>query len=224
VANLILVPTPHELGMLRDILGDHSALHDQLGNDRWAFQLCGFGPVAAAARTGSLISRYRPEQLVLVGVAGSFDLDRRPIGSAWQFHQIACYGIGVGTGPTHQTAAELGWSHFEGDAVQPTVGDQIDLLHGLPSGRRDAGLLLTCPSASANDDDVRWRLEKYPDAQAEDMEAFAVAASCLLSSVPLRVVRGISNAAGDRDKRHWAFDEALAAAGDLVGRLIEGKH
>ncbi len=49
-------------------------------DDRLAFQLCGFGPIAAAARAGALIARYKPERVLLVGIAGSFDTETI---SAW---------------------------------------------------------------------------------------------------------------------------------------------
>ena len=59
-------------------------------------QLCGFGPIAAAARAGNLISRYQPERVLLVGIAGTFDAIRYPVGSAHRFTQTCCDGIGVG--------------------------------------------------------------------------------------------------------------------------------
>jgi futalosine hydrolase len=48
------------------------------------------------------------------------------------------------------------------------------------------------------------------------MEAFGVAFACHLARVPLTVVRGISNAAGNRDKGDWRLDEALTSALDLA--------
>ena len=52
------------------------------------------------------------------------------------------------------------------------------------------------------------------------MEAFGVAMAASLAGVPVQVVRGISNNAGDRDKAHWEIGEALEAAAQLVGELI----
>ena len=39
-----------------------------------------------------------------------------------------------------------------------------------------------------------------------------MACACRLAGVPLRIVRGISNRAGDRDAKHWSVPRALAAA------------
>ena len=68
--------------------------------------------------------------------------------------------------------------------------------------------------------DVAMRLERYPDAVAEDMEGFGVAVACYFGGVPLQIIRGISNRAGDRDKRNWDIDGALHAAGELTSKAI----
>lgn len=59
-----------------------------------------------------------------------------------------------------------------------------------------------------------------PAAAAEDMEGFAVAMACRLRGVPLDIVRGISNAAGDRDRSHWQVSAALEAAGRLALQIM----
>ncbi len=44
------------------------------------------------------------------------------------------------------------------------------------------------------------------------MEGFAVALACRFAGVPLAIVRGISNAVGDRRFERWQMPEALDAA------------
>jgi futalosine hydrolase len=60
-----------------------------------------------------------------------------------------------------------------------------------------------------------------PAAVAEDMEGFAVALACRLAGVPLTIIRGISNTAGDRDHARWRVPEALAAAAALSLQTLE---
>jgi futalosine hydrolase len=55
---------------------------------------------------------------------------------------------------------------------------------------------------------------------AEDMESFSVALACLACKVPLTIVRGISNQAGDRNKSRWVVAPALKAAADLAVRHV----
>jgi futalosine hydrolase len=83
--------------------------------------------------------------------------------------------------------------------------------------------MLSACSAAAGADDVRSRLRLHPDAVAEDMEGFAVAAACRLAGVPLDVVRGISNTAGDRDTARWQVEAACRAAADLAAVLLGGR-
>ena len=136
-----------------------------------------------------------------------------------QFH-----GHGVGSEPAFIPAATLGWQQWPGDSgvgdVLPcAVPDRSDPDQAsLPRER----LLLT--AAAAGPDDVSFRKAIYPEASAEEMEGFAVALACRLFRIPCTIVRGISNTAGDRDKASWQMEAPLAAAADLVLRLLGGER
>lgn len=212
MSDLILIPTPRELKSLRPLL--------KLPEVDCAFQLCGFGPIAAAARAAALISRYKPQRVMLVGIAGGYDNDRHPLGSACRFEQVACTGVGVGSAADHQSADQIGWLQFNGNDAQPQISDVISLGSSFVEGIPCAGQLLTCCSASATIDEAGQRKQAYPDAVAEDMEGFGVAMACTLARAPLQIVRGISNRAGDRDQQRWQIEEALAAAAELAIRVL----
>ena len=195
-------------------------LAEQSRDGDYALQLCGFGAIAAAARAGSLIARYRPQRVLLIGIAGSYETSSIPIGSAVRFGQVACYGIGVGVGDQFVAASGLGWQQFSGGDAQPELGDLITLDSTFVSGVRSAGLLLSCCAASSNREEAEQRLRLFPEAVAEDMEGFGVAMACALAGIPLQIVRGISNQVGDRDPQHWHIDAAVSAAADLALRLM----
>ena len=211
--HLILIPTEPERRCLAPRLA-------ALPPADTAVELCGFGIAAAAARTAQLIAALRPERVILVGIAGRLD-DRLALGTATLFERIACHGIGVGSGPAFISAATLGWQQWPGD---PGDGDE------LPCAVPDRGdlprerLLLTVTAAAAGPEDVRLRKAMFPEASAEEMEGFAVALACRLFRIPCTIVRGISNTAGDRDKAHWQIEAPLAAAADLVLRILGGER
>ena len=211
--NLILVPTPEEARFVDESIGGHFS--------DWSLQVCGFGPIAAAARTGALIARNIPEQVLLLGIAGSYDLGRCPVGSATCFTDVACYGIGVGSGENYLSAAEVGWVPFDDDGIDASIGEFMTLSCGSHADERGKRLLLTSPTASADDEDRSRRAAAYPDALAEDMEGYAVAAACATVSVPLCIVRGISNQVGQRDKNHWDMNGAMHAAVETTREMIE---
>ena len=144
-----------------------------------------------------------------------------PIGSATTFSHVACYGIGAGSGSTFQTAGELGWDQWNSAAGSKSFGDVISLNANNGAHQEKTRQLLTVCSASASADDVTMRRQKFPAAVAEDMEAYAVAMACSEATVPLTVIRGISNVAGDRDHSRWQVNTALHAAAELLLKVIK---
>lgn len=212
---LVLVPTDQERRLVAPALAVGGPADPVI-------ELCGFGPVAAAARTAALLAARKPDRVLLVGIAGRLD-DGLRLGSAYRFDRVACHGVGAGSGPAFVPAATLGWPQWPGDPADPAtaIGDVIELPPAFGSGPPANGLLLTACAASAHADDVAARRTLFPAAAAEDMEGFGVALACRLAGVPLAIVRGISNAAGDRDHARWQVSEAAAAAGTLAARLLE---
>lgn len=205
---LLFVPTAGELRRLGR-LPVGTALVRELG----------FGPVAAAAQAALWIERLRPRQVVLAGIAGTYDEERLPVGSAACFDSVALAGLGAGEGADRLSPSELGLAQCalpDGRRVH----EELELC--VPAGQSSAGLLLTVCSASASASMCAERLERFPRAVAEEMEAFGVALACALANTPLVVVRGISNRAGERDVHRWRTDEALADARELLLAALEG--
>ena len=209
---LILVPTDLERRVIEPIVAPALGAAGML-------ELCGFGPVAAAARAAQLVERLHPDRVVLVGIAGRLD-DQLVIAAAYRFAQVACFGIGVGSGEAFMPAEAAEWPQWSGDQkdASPAIGDLIDC--GSGSAAPGAKLLLTACAASATPGDVRLRKRWFPAATAEDMEGFAVAFACRLRGVSFDIIRGISNTAGDRDKTRWDIPGGLRAAGDLAVQTI----
>jgi futalosine hydrolase len=213
---LLLVPTDLERRVLEPIVTP------ALGRDGLV-ELCGFGPVASAARTALLVARHQPDRVLLVGIAGRMD-DRLALAAAYRFEKVACFGIGVGSRDDFVPAGAVGWPQWPGDTADgsPAIDDVIACATHEPATLR-AELLLTACAASATADDVRTRKRLFPTASAEDMEGFAVAFACRLRGVPCDIIRGISNTAGDRDHIRWETTPALRAAGELAARVIAGE-
>ena len=215
---LILIPTRAERLCLQPRLEPSLGCGDRV-------ELCGFGLVAAAARSSQLIQSMSPDQVILAGLAGTFR-DDLPVGSAAVFREVSCYGIGAGSGAEHQTAGDIGWNHIGDERTESVlgedvlVGDTIELghpeaVHEMNRSRQ----LLSVAAASGNSDDASIRLARFPNAAAEDMEGFAVAMACRLAKIPLAIVRGISNRVGDRNTGNWQIKPALDATIPVVRQL-----
>jgi len=208
---LLLIPTELERRRFLD--------HGGLAPGSALVELCGFGPVAAAARTAQLLARLRPARVLLVGIAGAYDPEATPVGEAFEFAEVALEGVGVGSGAALVPPPELGFPQWPG-AVADEQTSPIEMRLPLAAGAEALPLLLTTCGASADDAEARLRRERFPAAAAEDMEGFAVATACALARVPLCIVRGLSNRVGDRDPAHWRIPAALAAARRLAAELL----
>ena len=181
-------------------------------------ELCGFGPVSAAARTTSQIAIHKPDRVLLIGIAGTFNTSVLPVGDAALLPRVIMHGIGVGTDETFVPAGEMGFQHWPGQGEESPIGDELVLRTPRSS---ISGSLLTCSAASASTKDMRHRLVRYPDVVAEDMEGYAVALACRLEHVPLVIVRGISNVVGDRQSKNWQIPQALIAAWAVAEEVID---
>ena len=171
-------------------------------------ELCGFGAVVSGIQASRWIEHFRPTGVILLGIAGSYTTELAP-GSAIEFTQVSCFGIGVGEGDGYRGAGEMGWDHWP---FTPNITDTIEL-----EANTERELeLLSVMAASASTLETGVKTRAFPTALAEDMEGFSVAAACRLSDVPLRIVRGISNFAGDRNHRDWKIDSSLQAAMEVV--------
>jgi futalosine hydrolase len=227
---LLLIPTAEEACLL---LGDRSArtLAAAAGHPCPVHvneitihtALCGFGLAAAGAGASHAAARLAAQGgvsgLCLVGIAGTYDPDRAPVGSAIVGTAATCWGIGVGEGAAHRSAAALGWRQAWGDAQLALECERLELTRP-PISTAVAGEILSVTAASASAEDAARHRATNSAALAEDMESFAVALAARLHGLPLTVVRGMSNVAGDRDKASWRMPEALASARRLLIAIL----
>jgi len=211
LTNLLLIPTQSEFAVLEPALAAVAQRH------AWSIELCGFGPIAAAARTSQLIASRQPDRVLLAGIAGAY-ASRISIGEAAVFDQVGCYGVGAGTADGHQPAGQIGWPQWQALDSLDQIGDVVEL--DSVRGARRGGFLLTCCAASASAADIRCRTQLHPEATAEDMEGFGVALACKLAGVAVQIARGISNRAGDRDKATWQVVPALESVANVARTII----
>ena len=205
---LILIPTENEAAHIQPSV-------TQLRTQGIIVEHCGFGPIVAAARTMQAVSKYLPSEVVLLGIAGAYD-DQTPLGAAFEFDEVVCYGVGAGSGADFRSALQMGWKQWAGSSISAAeplrppsaIADTLRLRSKASTPLQ----LVTCCAASASEAEAQLRHCLYPAAFAEDMEGFGVAIACHLGNIPLRIIRGISNRVGHRDLSQWKIAEAMHAA------------
>ncbi|MFG0254362.1 MAG: hypothetical protein ACF787_04595 [Rhodopirellula sp. JB053] len=176
---------------------------------------------------------FKPGALGKQGTEKATDGLSCRVGAAYWFGDVLCDGIGVGEGSDHVSAGELGWPHLVPENGGSEIGDRIKL--ELPTGvdgRHDRRCLVTGCAASADQRMASVRAQRAQRvlrnsepsqnsvAVAEDMEGFGVALACSIATVPLSIVRGISNIAGDRNHASWRIDEAIDSVVTELAALL----
>ncbi len=173
-------------------------------------ELCGWGPVHSACWTQKHVQRHQPQQVWLLGIAGYYNTNLS-LGLAYEFTEAALHGVGVGSGSRWMSPERLKWDqNFDG----PDCPGSIIRFHEIILQSQKQ--LLTVCAASADSDEVQQKRQHFPQADAEDMESYCVAAVCRQCNVPLRVIRGISNQAGDRNMARWQVADAMKATVKLL--------
>ena len=206
---LLLVPTELERRQFVDYFS---------GDGFDSAELCGFGPVAAGIRTAHLIAQIRPDEVCLLGIAGCY-ANELEVGAAYRFDQVSIDGIGAGCGSQFLSTREINWPHW----VMPDGEQVFDTISLSPTTNPPGRHLLTVTAASASVDEAFERQQRFSTSLAEDMESFAVALACRIANIPLTVIRGIANQAGDRNLENWHIESAIRAAGEtfLANRTAE---
>jgi futalosine hydrolase len=200
---LLFVPTAREVEGLRPPSGTRLVV-------------LGLGPVEAGIAAAEALSTAPPGPCLLVGVAGTYDESRLPVGGVLWATEARLEGVGREPGAVVRPPATVLPEDLGGRSALPIPLGSAD---DAPAGTTP-GALLTVAASSGSPSDAAARRAAHPDALAEDMEAWAVARACLRAGRSLGVLRGISNLAGDPDHRRWRLDEALGAAGEVLRRAI----
>lgn len=110
----------------------------------------------------------------------------------------------------HGIPRELSW---EGDCFGCLAAEaSFQVVHG-PS--------LTVGMSSGDPETAQRRFEHYL-AFAENMEGSAIAQTCMRYGAPMLECRGMSNVAGERDKRCWRMHEALSHCHGVARTWLKG--
>lgn len=197
-------------------LAEHQLTDFTVGDTQWTACITGIGPINAGTALGIALTRCPHIHAVLnIGLAGSFDLTRAPLGSTIAVTEEIWpeYGLADDTGVD---AAALGFALWEPADGSPAVLDRLSLcvdaeqwalpdLHSLTHGTSLTVAGVTNSAARAD------RLHRRYGALLENMEGFAVALACARHGVPLLEVRTVSNAVGSRQAKDRNFPLAFSS-------------
>ena len=195
---LVLIPTRSELEAVDSYLQPF---------DDVRVKLCGFGLVEATINTYRESQIEKPDSVILCGIAGTYDPEACPVGTAVCFESVSQFGIGCQR-EEFLLPKELGF-----DSTPDTL--TLQPLNEIQSVRRlvsVTGTGLFEPSRIQS---------SFPDAVAEDMEGYGFALGAISNQVAnISIVRSISNAVGEPFS-NWAIPEALNHLGQTLQSHFE---
>ncbi len=196
----------------------------RIANHEVVADVIGVGPIAAALRMGALLERLpRAQGVINLGICGSFDLDRLPLGSVCVADAEIWPEYGV-RGAAGESPEPFGFQMLPEVTLDPP--NRLDLN---PTAAAAAmGLALpaewaTGPSltvAGVSGDKVRaGQLHDRYQAATENMEGFSLALAARSKGLPFLEIRTVSNQVGARDKASWNFKAALRALATILPTL-----
>lgn len=173
----------------------------------------GAGPVAAAVSATAVLSGGNYDLVLSTGIAGGFDGTALAVADCVVFADLGAQSADGG----FCSITELGFGNSE---IRTDAALTAALAERTGARRGTMLTVATVTGTAARADQLR---AAHPDAVAEGMEGFAVAAAAGRIGVRFAELRAVSNPVGPRDRNNWQLGPALArlsAAFDAV--LAEG--
>ena len=177
----------------------------------------GVGLLPSTYAIMQLIARQKPDLIIQVGIAGSFN-PTLVLGTAVTVRQEILADMGVYETDGYHDIFELGLAEenmppFE----QGAIVNRYD--HLIEAASLHAVSAVSVNEISTSAEKINLFAEKYK-ADIESMEGAALHYVCALQQIPFIQIRGISNLVGERDKTKWKIPESLLAATNACINLI----
>ena len=159
----------------------------------------GPGKVLAAVAVSAALTTARPASVVNLGTAG---------------------GLRDGLGGVYEVSTVI-QHDFDGASIRALVNRDYGMPIGLDGASGDAPVVLATGDRFIADSAVRSALAR--DAHLVDMEGYAVACAARAAGVPVRLIKLVSDDAGESAGRSWAEavgEHAQTLAGWVRDRLM----
>jgi futalosine hydrolase len=180
--------------------------------------VAGVGPVAAAVSTATALA-HRPDTALVVsaGIAGGL-AGRVAVGDIAVADRITFADLGARVDSGFLTLNEMGLPQDSSYAVADARVQEALFKSSFAVVR---GEILTLACMTGTDDDAAQLAARHPQAIAEAMEGFGVAAAANDARVPFAELRAISNPIGKRDPTTWNIQGAFDALAQAFGALVK---
>ncbi|HEX2902472.1 MAG TPA: futalosine hydrolase [Jatrophihabitans sp.] len=170
----------------------------------------GVGPVEAALSTAAMLAAADYDAVLSAGIGGGFDGVELAVALRFAFADLGAQLADGG----FSSVTELGFG--EGVlAADAALAEAVAARTGAVPGT-----VLTVATVTGTAARAEALHRRHPDAVAEGMEGFGVAAAAARAGVPCTELRATSNPVGPRDRQNWQLGPALARLGQACTALL----
>lgn len=154
---------------------------------------CGIGPVEAALQTARAVAERRPDAVLHIGIAGAREIE--------------------------PPALVLGSESVYCDVIDPlSTLPRVERIE--PDAVLFARVRAALPEAHVLPIATSGKVGSGTACNVEAMEGFGVLRACALAGVPAVELRAIANTPDEADRDMWRFEDAFAALGEAVARVL----
>jgi nucleoside phosphorylase len=151
--------------------------------------------VEAALQTARALAELKPDAVLHIGIAGA--------------RGIAAPALVLGSASVYCDVLDPSSLLKRIERIEPDAALFARVRAALPEAH-------VLPIATAG------RVGGGAACEVEAMEGFGVLRACALAGVPAVELRAVSNAPDEADRGAWSFEDAFAALGDAVARVLAG--
>ncbi len=175
----------------------------------------GIGKVNAAMSTAILLEKFQPDYVINTGSAGGFaknlEVGDVVVSTEVAHHDVDVTAFGYKYGQVPRMDAR-----FQADEKLVTLAMEVCKDENIGVGK---GLIVTGDTFMNDPKKVDFVQSHFPDMQAMEMEAAAVAQVCTLFNVPFVVIRALSDIVGKES--NITFDQFLPKAVESSSRIVK---
>ncbi|TFJ93235.1 5'-methylthioadenosine/S-adenosylhomocysteine nucleosidase [Lentibacillus salicampi] len=176
----------------------------------------GIGKVNAALSTTILLNHFQPDVVINTGSAGGFNKDLKVgdivISTEVRYHDVDATGFGYAYGQVPQMPAVYRADERLMSLAENAAKEKTNAYHIV------TGLIATGDSFMSDPSRVELVLTKFPELEAAEMEAGAIAQVCYRFETPFVIIRSLSDIAGK--KAPESFNQFLQTAATNSAALI----
>lgn len=177
--------------------------------------LSGIGKVNAAIATTLVIEHFQPDCIINTGSAGGIGQGLKVgdviVGTQIAHHDVDATAFGYVLGQVPQQPA-----HYDSDTNLLRIATRSARF--FQNARIYQGMIVSGDSFIHSPEQVGRILKHFPEAQAVEMEAAAIAQTCHAFKLPFVIIRAISDSA--QDKAEITFEEFLSLAAEHSAQMV----